>query len=223
VAKELIYQLLDENKTAVHSMRSVSFVFPGEQLSCVGCHEPNDRPPVVKGVPMAMRKAPAKLQPEMDPIEPISYYRQIKPIFEQTCLPCHLESGKGLQDMSYEALKEDTFWFSGGMFGTTVGDYSGIHGGSRTIPGKFGARSCRIGKTLLSEAHQKRVSEKERRMILLWLDCNSLRLGSFMHEDEQLKGKLVWPSLDVDPANVQGIDGTEPPLKKNFWHENQNN
>ena len=223
VAKELIYQLLDENKTAVHSMRSVSFVFPGEQLSCVGCHEPNDRPPVAKGVPMAMRKAPSKLQPEMDPIEPISYYRQIKPIFEQTCLPCHRETGKGLQDMSYEAVKEDTFWFSGGMFGTTVGNYPGIHGGSRTIPGRFGARSCRIGKTLLGQAHQKWVSEKERQMILLWLDCNSLRLGSFMHEDEQLKGKLVWPSLDVDPANVQGIDGSEPALKKNFWHENQNN
>ncbi len=33
-------------------------------------------------------------------------------------------------------------------------------------------------------------------------------------------GELVWPTMDVDPANVQGIDGTSPGLRNNFWHEN---
>jgi len=38
VAKQLIFQVLDEHFMAVQSMRSSAFVHPGEQVSCEGCH-----------------------------------------------------------------------------------------------------------------------------------------------------------------------------------------
>ena len=221
VAKQLIFQALDENFMAVQSMRSAAFVHPGEQLSCAGCHEKTQSAPVRDQKPLAMRRAPSKLQPECGPVEPVSYYRQIKPIFDKTCLPCHTKEGKGLRDMSYEALKEDyTFWFSGAMFTDMTTAYSGVHGGSRTIPGRFGARASKIGQALLSDGHLKSVSREERHQVIQWLDCNSMRLGAFTREDAQLRGELVWPALDVDPANVQGVDGTEPGLRAGFWHEN---
>ena len=221
VAKQLIFQVLDENYMAVQSMRSAAFVHPGEQLSCVGCHESVKGAPTPKAQPIAMQRAPSKLMPECGPVEPVSYYRQIKPIFDKTCLPCHTKEGKGPQDMSYEALKEDyTFWFSGAMFTDMTTKYSGIHGGSRTIPGRFGARNCKIGHALLSDNHLKNVTAEERHQVVQWLDCNSLRLGAFTREEAQLKGELVWPALDVDPGNPQGIDGTQPGLRGNFWHEN---
>lgn len=221
VAKQLIFQVLDENFMAVQSMRSVAFAHPGEPLSCLGCHENPQRAPEKHTTPLALRRAPSKLEPECGPVEPVSYYRQIKPIFEKTCLPCHREKGKGLQDMSYENLKEDyTFWFSGAMFTDMTTAYSGVHGGSRTIPGRFGARASKIGQALLDERHRQAVSPEERHQVIQWIDCNSLRLGSFIREEAQLKGELVWPCMDVDPANVQGIDGTEPGLRENFWHEN---
>ncbi len=221
VAKQLIFQALDENFMAVQSMRSSAFVHPGEQLSCVGCHENTKRAPQRTSPPLAMRRPPSRPEPECGPVEPVSYYRQIKPIFGQKCLPCHKETGKGLQDMSYDALKEDyTFWFSGAMFTDMTTAYSGVHGGSRTIPGRFGARASKIGQVLLSESHLKTVSPEDRHQVVQWLDCNSLRLGSYIREGAQLNGKLVWPCMDVDPANVQGIEGTQPGLKGNFWHEN---
>jgi hypothetical protein len=221
VGKMLIFQALDENFMAVQSMRSSAFVHPGEQLSCVGCHENVKGTPAPKTQPMAMQRPPSKLEPECGPVEPISYYRQVKPIFDKTCLPCHTKEGKGPQDMSYDALKEDyTFWFSGAMFTDMTTKYSGIHGGSRTIPGRFGARNCKIGKALLGDGHLKSVTPEERRQVIQWLDCNSLRLGSYLREESQLKGELVWPALDVDPANPQGIDGTQPGLRNMFWHEN---
>lgn len=221
VAKQLIFQVLDEDFMAVQSMRSSAFVHPGEQLSCLGCHEKTNHAPQRTGAPLAMRRPPSKLQPECGPVEPVSYYRQIKPIFEQKCLPCHKEKGKGLQDMSYEAIKEDyTFWFSGAMFTDMTTAYSGVHGGSRTIPGRFGARASKIGQALLSETHRNDVSEEDRHQIIQWLDCNSLRLGSYTNEPAQLNGELVWPAMDVDPRNVQGIDGSEPGLLGAFWHEN---
>ncbi len=220
VAKELIFQLLDEDYRAVHTMRSVAFAFPGEQLSCLGCHEPDDHAPAPTGTPKAFKRAPSKLQPELGPIEPISYYRQIKPIIDNSCLPCHRAQKKGPLDLSYESFKEDNVWFSGGMARQMLGRYSGKHGGSRTIPGSFGARSSKVGAALLNETHRQAVSDKDRHTFFTWLDCNTPRLGAFEREQDQIKGELVWPALDVDPDNPQGVDGTQPELKRNFWHEN---
>jgi len=39
VGKALYFQLLDERGMAVQSMRSVTYVHAGEQLTCTGCHE----------------------------------------------------------------------------------------------------------------------------------------------------------------------------------------
>ena len=222
VAKQLIFQALDENYMAVQSMRSSAFVHPGEQLSCVGCHEKPQSAPLPAKPPLAMQRPPSPLQPECGPVEPISYYRQIKPIFESTCLPCHHQENRGPQDMSYEALKEDyTFWFSGAMFTDMTTAYSGVHGGSRTIPGRFGARASKIGQALLTTTHREAVPPDMRHQVIQWLDCNSLRLGAFVREDAQLAGELVWPALDVDPANVTGVESALPGLRGNFWHENR--
>ena len=44
VGKPLYFQLLDERGMAVQSMRSATYVHPGEQLSCLGCHEDKWKP-----------------------------------------------------------------------------------------------------------------------------------------------------------------------------------
>lgn len=221
VAKELIFQVLDQNYMAVQSMRSSAFVHPGEQLSCAGCHENSQHRAPKATRPAALQRAPSRLVPELATIEPISYYRQIRPIIDQRCLTCHLARKRGPQDMSYEALREGyTFWFSGAMYTDMCGAYSGVHGGSRTIPGRFGARACKIGQALLKEPHLSAVTPQERHALILWLDSNSLRLGAFYREEAQLKGELVWPTLDLDPLNLLGLPDTGRPLRHNFWHEN---
>ncbi|HOS95360.1 MAG TPA: hypothetical protein PLQ54_18760, partial [Armatimonadota bacterium] len=134
--KELIFQALDENHMAVQSMRSVAFVHPGEHLTCIGCHEDPQRSPTASGTPRALMRAPSRPQPEIGPIEPVSYYRTVKPVFERSCIPCHQREGKGPIDMSYSALEPYAFYFAGGMSRQTV---LPTHGGSRTIPGRFGA------------------------------------------------------------------------------------
>ncbi len=203
VERELIFQVLDENHMAVQSMRSVAYVHRGENLTCLGCHETKEQAPPLRRYPLALRRAPSRLEPEVGPVEPITYYRLVKPVFERTCLPCHRQSGKGLQDMSYPALEPHAFYFAGGMSGTTV---KPIHGGSRTIPGRFGARYCRLGQALLDETHRGKVPQEDFRRVVLWLDANSLRLGAFHDEEAQVRGEVVWPTLDVDPANPQGLE-----------------
>lgn len=220
VAKELIFQALDENYMAVQSMRAVAYVHPGERLVCQGCHEPTHKSPNPDRRPLAMRRPPSRIEPEIGPVEPMSYYRQIKPIVEGKCVSCHATKGQGPKDMSYEAMKDLTFWFSGAMWQDMCSAYSGIHGGSRTIPGRFGARNCRLGKALMDENHKDAIAPEDRHKIIVWIDCNSLRLGAYVREVAQMRGELVWPELDVDPENVLGVEGRGRPLKGNFWHEN---
>jgi hypothetical protein len=202
IERELIFQALDENHMAVQSMRSVAYVHPGEQLTCQGCHEKPQKPPAVQSAPLAMRRTPSRLQSETGPVEPLTYYRLVKPVFEKSCVPCHQKENKEPLTMSYEKLEPYAFYFSGGMRGS----YNiPIHGGSRAIPGRFGARNSRLGRALLDDAHKGKVSQEDYLRVVVWLDCNSLRLGAFHNEKEQVAGQIVWPLLDVDPADPQGL------------------
>jgi hypothetical protein len=204
VERELIFQALDANYMAVQSMRSVAYVHRGEQLTCQGCHEPTHRPPArPAGVPLALRREPSQLRGEAGPVEPITYYRMVKPVFDKTCQPCHIKERKGPQDMSFAKLEPYVFYFSGGMRGSVT---IPIHGGTRSIPGRVGARASRMGLAMLKEPHKGHVSPEDYRRVVLWLDCNSMRLGAFHDEDKQMAGQLVWPLLDVDPANPLGLE-----------------
>lgn len=203
VEKELLFQVLDENFMAVQSMRSVAYVHRGEQLICQGCHEDPQKAPALSRSPQAFRRPPSELQPEVGPVEPITYYQLVQPVFEKSCLPCHRQKNQGPVDMSYEALEPYVFYFAGGMSGETI---KPLHGGSRTIPGRFGARYSRMGQALQDENHQGKVSAEDFHRVVLWLDCNSLRLGAYHDEEKQKRGEVVWPTLDVDPANPQGLE-----------------
>ncbi|OQB84519.1 MAG: hypothetical protein BWX88_02579 [Planctomycetes bacterium ADurb.Bin126] len=204
VERELIFQALDENHMAVQTMRSVTYVHRGEQMTCLGCHESPTRSPVrPAGPPQALRRAPSKLRPEVGPVEPITFYRLVQPVFQKTCQPCHQDKRKGPQDMSFAKLEPYVFYFSGGMRGSVT---IPVHGGTRSIPGRVGARASRMGKALLTPAHRAAVGKDDYRRVVLWLDANAPRLGAFYDEDRQVRGELVWPRLDVDPANPQGLE-----------------
>lgn len=197
--KQLIFQVLDQNGMAIQSMRSTAFVHPGERLTCLGCHESKSgNYSAQTEQPLAFRRKPSKLEPECGPVEPVNFHRLVEPIFKNRCLACHVKEGKGLQKMNYADLRDYAFHFAGGFAGSTL---QKDHGGSRSIPGRFGAAASHIGKTLLTETHRKAVPEEERRRVILWLDANSLRYSAYHDTAAQERGECVWPLLDVDPEN----------------------
>ena len=199
--KQLIFQALDENNMAVQTMRSVAFAHPGEKLVCTGCHEsttesvPNVSP---DGQPLAFQRAPSKLEPECGPVEPINFYRLIKPIVDARCVSCHVEKNAGPTAMDHEDLRPYVYYYSGSMRGGLT--TTGVHGGSRARPGRVGAYESKLGKILFDKTHKDVVSEEDRRAFILWLDANALRLGAFQDEEAQKRGELIWPLLDVEPC-----------------------
>jgi hypothetical protein len=75
----IYFQLLDERGLMVQTMRSATYVHPGERLTCVGCHESAQKSlPTVKGMPLALRRAPSELKPEPAGSYPLTFPRLVQ-------------------------------------------------------------------------------------------------------------------------------------------------
>lgn len=209
VEREIYFQALDSQGMAVQSMRSATYVHPGEQLTCIGCHEDKWRAPTIAPTPLAMRRPPSKINPEKVPgAAPFSFARLAQPVLKNSCVPCHNKEEKGFRSSDYSDLEDYAFYFDGD------GGTNGLkpkHGGYRTIPGRFGARESRMGKALLNDTHQKamqagNISQDDFHRLVLWLDANSMELGSYHDDEAQRAGKVIWPVLEADSANPTGVE-----------------
>lgn len=201
--RQYYFQVLDEQGLAVQSMRSGTYVHPGERLTCQGCHEPRLRTPRHTGrMPLALKREPSQIQPEPDGSSPFNYVRLVQPVLDRNCVECHRENqaldltgsieGKNGWTRSYRNLAPEYGFY----FHVNNGSInSGVHGGSRTIPGKFGARASKLLPYLDSEHHGVRLSTEDHRRLTLWLDCNSEFFGSYENTEAQARGEVVLPTL----------------------------
>ena len=84
------FQLLDENKMMVQSMRSGTVVQPGEHTGCVGCHESRhmSAPAAGRG-PGAARRAPHRLEGWNGAPRLFSYMAEVQPVLDKSCASCH--------------------------------------------------------------------------------------------------------------------------------------
>ena len=57
--KPILFQALDKDGFAYQTMRSTTYVQPGERTSCVGCHEHRMSAPPAASVPLAMQRPPS--------------------------------------------------------------------------------------------------------------------------------------------------------------------
>jgi hypothetical protein len=85
----------------------------------------------------------------------------------------------------------------GFYFHVTNGSFNaGVHGGSRSIAGQFGARAAPLMKYLTDAHHGVKLSPEDFHRITLWLDCNSEFLGAYENAPAQAKGEPVRASLE---------------------------
>ncbi len=202
--KMIYFQALDERGMAIQSMRSGTYVHPGEQLSCVGCHEPKGRTVTPSAVtPLALRRPPSAIEADVDGSNPFNYVRLVQPVLDRNCAGCHSREkaldltgvieGKNGWTRSYNNLAEKYgFYFHvrNGSINT------GNHGGSRTIAGQFGARAAGLLKFMDEQHYGVKLSHEDFHRLTLWLDCNSEFYGSYENTVAQAQGQVVQPTLD---------------------------
>jgi hypothetical protein len=198
--KELFFQALDEKGLAVQSMRSATYLQPGEKLVCQGCHEPRHRAPQSTAkVPLAMQREPSKLVPDVDGTNPFSYPRLVQPVLDKHCSGCHAEHPDKAPRLDREVIvKGRQKWYA--SYHSLAPQYGFWQYGERhrTIPGKFGARAAKLYHLLKEGHYGVELSEEEMHRFTVWLDSCSMFYGVYEAEGgvAQLEGKVVHPTLE---------------------------
>ena len=192
--KPLYFQSLDEKGRAVQSMRSVTYLQPGEHRSCLGCHEPRGTVPTNRQNLLALKRSPSKIEPGPDGTRPFSYPQLVQPVLDKHCVRCHdgrtgdLKSPLVLTgeptdtfSKSYESLKPYIRWYEWG--GSSITQIV-------TRPGRIGADESPLLKVLEDSTHAKHVNltKEERNRLYIWLDGNVPFYGTY-DKQQQLAQK----------------------------------
>ena len=83
------FQLLDENKMMVQSMRSGTIVQSGEWQGCIGCHDERRAAPPGDTRALALRRAPSEMDGWHGAPRYFSYMTEVQPVFDKYCVRCH--------------------------------------------------------------------------------------------------------------------------------------
>ena len=100
-------QPLDGEGKALQLMRSWFTAMPGENLSCVGCHETQNSTPPTTRPTLASRRKPAEIAPWYGPARGFSFTRDVQPTLDKFCVCCHSPDKKTLPDLT---AKKERGW-----------------------------------------------------------------------------------------------------------------
>lgn len=201
--KAFYIQALDAQGLAIQSMRSATYVHPGEHLSCRGCHETKHAAAPVGNLPQALRRGPSVIQPDVDGSNPFNYVRLVQPVLDRHCVDCHRQekavdlSGSPAPKFGWSHSYTQLAPKFGFYFDVNNGSIlKGVHGGSRTTAGQFGARAARLLEYLDAGHYDVSLPPEDYHRVTLWLDCNSEFYGSYEQTELQAQGAVVMPTLD---------------------------
>ena len=197
------FQALDENGMAVQTMRSLTYLQPGEHTSCVGCHEHRTSAPNTRFATLAGQREPSEIAPGPDGSKPFNYAILVQPVLDRHCVECHLgPDAEGDVDLS--GTSEGQFTASYNALAPLV-PYSEWKGTPQTNyepltrPDVFGARASRLTALLLDGHEGVGLSAEEMERLATWMDTNALFYGTFdpLDQEVQRRGeRIAGPALE---------------------------
>ena len=191
----LLFQALDAQGRAIQTMRSLVYLQPGEQESCVGCHEHRLKREPARSTALASQRPPSALQPGPDGSRPFSYPRLVQPVLDRHCVSCH--GGPAPKPPILTGEPEGDFTKSYNALVNRV-SYSAWNRPQQnfeplTEPLRFGALGSQLGQLLESGHGQVVLEPDEKERLYLWMDCNALFYGTFdvTEQRKQLAGQVI--------------------------------
>jgi len=206
----LAFQALDGLGQSVQFMRSVTYLQPGEDVSCVGCHEHRMSAPPNHPMGLALRKAPSEIRPGPEGSSPFSYPLLVQPVLDKHCVKCHgneradgdvvltgtvpesPDSEQSAFSISYLELAPLVRYAQWGPMEEDQ-DFTVSNSEPITEPDFFGARSSPL-IALLRQGHEGvELDNEEFERLVTWADNNVLFYGTFDPEDQvrQLSGEHI--------------------------------
>ena len=175
---------LDAEGKSLQLMRSWFVGMPGEVLSCVGCHEqqnkvsPNQRT-------AASRKKPQQIQPWFGLRRGFAFEREVQNVLDRKCVGCHADDATATNALGQ---KIPSFVRGGGDWGFSK-SYLAFHPYFRRngpegdyhllTPLEFHADTSEMVQLLTKGHHNVQLSDEEWARVLTWLDLDVPFFGTW--------------------------------------------
>ena len=185
-------QALDERGMAVQTMRSATYVQPGQKYTCVGCHEPRNTAPLNLAT-VAFARQPSTISPGPSGSWPLDYQALVQPVMDRHCTSCHQPGADGsafdlTSGKSYDSLVN----YGAPSLATHV--MTRYRQGFSTAGGCAAQRSPLL--ELIDKGHYDvKLSNDDEARLITWMDTYAHRRGAFDEKQEerlrQLRRKTV--------------------------------
>jgi hypothetical protein len=191
----VLFQALDAQGRAVQTMRSLVYLQPGENESCIGCHEHRLKLVSPPAPALAIRRAPSKIKPAPDGSRPFSYPRLVQPVLDRHCVRCH--DGQEAKRPILTGEPEGAFTKSYNALAPRV-SFSAWNQSEQnfeplTEPLRFGAWGSPLARLLAQGHGDVTLTSEELERLYTWMDANALFYGTFdvSEQRKQLAGELI--------------------------------
>jgi cytochrome c553 len=191
--KAIAFQALTADGFAYQTMRSLTYVQPGERISCIGCHERTTTAAANKQ-PLAFRRPPSKIEPGPMGGAPFSYVRFVQPVWDKHCVSCH---GKGKTEgkIDLTSAPEKSLTRSYLALATKGHLVPRTISGIQISPpaGPISAMNSGLVKLLRKGHHDVKLGDDDWRRVAAWIDLNALFYGSYDRPDneKELRGEPI--------------------------------
>jgi hypothetical protein len=181
----VLFQALDHQGLALQTMRSLTYVQPGQTVACIGCHEHRDLAPLPAGLPLAARQGPAPLVPGPEGSWPLRFDRLVQPVLDRQCLSCHKAGSTDAEaaklDLSGADAYDKLLAYADGDLGKLAFEKD------RSYVGDMPARKSKLYSLLTApDGHRGvRLPEEDRLRLVTWMDTYAQRLGSYSEQQER--------------------------------------
>jgi hypothetical protein len=181
----VFFQALNEKGLAVQTMRSLTYVQPGQILSCIGCHESRQSVPSVTAQPLAVQREPSKITPGPTGSWPLRFDQLIQPVLDKSCISCHQPDSPNQIaarfDLSPAVSYENLLTFAEKDLEKLAFEKD------RSIIGQCPASQSKLLDVLTNgKGHESlQLSVDDFNRLVTWMDVYAHRLGSFSQQQEQ--------------------------------------
>lgn len=204
-------QPLDADGKAMALFRSWFVGMPGENVSCIGCHEDqNEAVPITRSI--ASLKRPVQPLPWYGPKRSFSFIREVQPVLDKYCVGCHSGTkaeGKAIPDFSFDPDSKDAYLRvgKGNYFSSSyhaLHPYvrrNGLEGDYHTLtPLEFHADTSELIQILKKNHHGVELDKEGWDRLVTWIDLNVPFYGTW---NEASRGRL---SASGDPRIQRRYD-----------------
>jgi len=182
----LFFQALDERGMAIRTMRSATYLQPGQTLACVGCHESRHMAPPARRS-LAARRAPSRITPGPNGSWPFRFDALVQPVLDRHCVTCHRPDSDRpdaarvnlTAAVAYETL---TQFGEPSLAQQVLAQYR--EGSSKEGEGLAANSALLAMLTAPGGHHEVALSGGELARFITWIDVYAQRLGSFSAEQE---------------------------------------